>query len=247
MAPTFVLITGGNRGLGQGLVKSFLALPEHTVIAAVRDPGNTTSQALADLPKGQGSALIVVKYDAAVEQDAYDVAKELQEKHNIDHLDIVVPNAGIVEGHPLVKDVKTAGILKHLHVNVFGVIALYQALRDLLQKSPNNPIFAPMGSTAGSCGRQPPVPNAMYGASKSMLQWYGVRINAEDEWLNTFILDPGWVQTDMGNTTAKRFGVEEAPTTVRDSVAGLFQVLTTATNEEYGGKVVLYTGEPQAY
>ncbi|RYP75462.1 hypothetical protein DL771_002347 [Monosporascus sp. 5C6A] len=247
MALTFVLITGGNRGLGRGLVKSFLALPEHTVIAAVRDPGNTTSQTLDELPKGKGSTLIVVKYDAAVEQDAYDVAKELQEKHSIDHLDIVVPNAGISEGYPLVKDVKTAGILKHVQVNVIGVIALYQALRGLLQKSPNSPIFAPMGSEAGASGRQPPIPNAMYGASKSMLQWYGVRINAEDEWLNAFILDPGWVQTDMGNTGAKHFGLEEAPTSFEDSVDGLLQVLTTATKEKYGGKVVLYTGEPQAY
>ncbi|RYP12041.1 hypothetical protein DL765_007501 [Monosporascus sp. GIB2] len=247
MAPTVVLITGGNRGLGQGLVKSFLALPNHTVIAAVRNPEHPTSQALAELPKGKGSTLIVVKYDAAVEQDAYNIAKELQKKHSINHLDIVVANAGIMEGLPLVKEVKTAGILKHLQVNVFGVIALYQALRNLLQKSPNNPIFAPMGSGGGSCGRQPQVPNAMYGASKSMLQWYGVRINAEDKWLNTFILDPGWVQTDMGSTAAKGLGVEEAPITVEDSVNGLLQVLTTATKEKYGGKVVLYTGEPQAY
>ncbi|RYP24619.1 hypothetical protein DL765_000445 [Monosporascus sp. GIB2] len=247
MAPTVVLITGGNRGIGQGLVKSFFALPNCTVIAAVRNPEHTTSQALAELPKGNGSNLIVVKYDASLEQDAYDMAKELQEKHNINHLDIVVANAGIAEGYPLVKDVETAGILRHLQVNVFGIISLYQALRNLLQKSPNNPIFAPMGSGAGACGRQPPVPNALYGASKAMLQWYGVRINAEDEWLNTFILDPGWVQTDMGTAAAKSFGVEGAPTTIEDSVDGMVQVLTTATKDKYGGKVVLYTGEPQAY
>ena len=29
MAPTFVLITGGNRGLGWGLVKRFLEQPHH--------------------------------------------------------------------------------------------------------------------------------------------------------------------------------------------------------------------------
>lgn len=51
--------------------------------------------------------------------------------------------------------------------------------------------------------RQSPVPSATYGASKSILPWYGIRINFEDAWLNTFVLDPGWVQTDMGNSGAK--------------------------------------------
>jgi len=127
-------------------------LLQQTVIAAVRDPGNSTSKALADLPKAQGSSLIVVKYDAAVEQDAFDIVKELQAKHSVNCLDIVVANAAIVKGYPLVKDVKRAELQEHLEVNVFGVVSLYQATRDLLQKSPNKPIFAPMGSGAGALG-----------------------------------------------------------------------------------------------
>ena len=77
------------------------------------------------------------------------------------------------------------------------------------------------------------------------MNWYGVRINAEDGWLNTFVLDPGFVQTEMGNTAARIFGMGEAPTTVDESVDGMFHVLTTATKEKYGGKVVLHTGEVQ--
>lgn len=95
--------------------------------------------------------------------------------------------------------------------------------------------------------RQPPIPNASYGASKSVLFWYGVRIHAEDEWLNTFVLDPGFVQTDMGNKGAKAFGMEEAPVRVEDSVGGMFRVLTEGSRERYGGKCVLYTGEVQEW
>ena len=80
-----------------------------------------------------------------------------------------------------------------------------------------------------------------------MVNWYGVRINAEDEWLNTFVLDPGFVQTDLGNEGARAFGMEQAPTTVDESVGGMYQVLTTATKNKYGGKVVLYTGEVQTW
>lgn len=74
-----------------------------------------------------------------------------------------------------------------------------------------------------------------------------MRIHGEDEWLNTFILDPGWVQTEMGNQGARTFGIEQAPTTVEESVNGMYNVLTTATKEKWGGKVVLYTGEVQVF
>jgi NAD(P)-dependent dehydrogenase (short-subunit alcohol dehydrogenase family) len=94
----------------------------------------------------------VVKYDAAIEQDAFDIARQLQEKHGVDHLDIVVANAGIAKSYPTVKEVKRAEILEHMEVNVFGVVSLYQATRGLLQKSPNRPIFAPIGSGAGALG-----------------------------------------------------------------------------------------------
>ncbi|KAH6603989.1 aflatoxin biosynthesis ketoreductase nor-1 [Trichoderma cornu-damae] len=246
MAQTFVLITGGNRGLGRGLVESFLSLPDHTVISANRDPNHETSKELDGLPKAEGTKLVLVKYEAGVEQGALNTIKELKEKHGVDHLDIVIGNAGIAKSYPLVKDVKRADIQEHIDVNAYSMVALYQATRDLLQKS-SKPVFTTVGSGAGSLARQPPVPNAAYGPSKTMVSWYGIRINAEDEWLTAFVLDPGFVQTDMGNKAARGFGLGEAPTTVEDSVGGMFNVVTTATKEKYGGKVVLYTGEILPY
>ncbi|KAL6821934.1 NAD(P)-binding protein [Trichoderma sp. SZMC 28015] len=243
MSQTVVLITGGNRGLGLGLVESFLSLPNHTVISANRDTSHPTSKALADLPKAEGSNLVVLKYDAGVEQDAFDLVKDLKGEHAINHLDIVVANAGISKSYPLVKDVRRVDIQEHIDINAYGVVSLYQATRDLLQKSTKKPIFVTIGSGAGALGRQPPVPNAAYGPSKVLVNWYGVRINAEDEWLNAFVLEPGFVQTDMGNKAAQIFGIGEAPTSVEESVGGLFKVITTATKETHGGKVVLYTGE----
>ncbi|TGJ81333.1 hypothetical protein E0Z10_g7448 [Xylaria hypoxylon] len=244
MTQTIVLITGASRGLGKGLAQRFLALPNHTVIAANRDPEATASRALSDLPTGTGSALIVTKYDAANEQSPFDAVRELREKHGISHLDIVVANAGIAKVFPLARDVKRGDIVEHIEVNVLSVISLFQATRDLLQKSPSKPIFVPIGSGAGSLGRQPPVPSSAYGASKSMLFWYGIRINAEEEWLNTFVADPGFVQTDMGNDAARRWGLkEETLLTVDECMGSFFQVLRTTTKEKHGGKAVLYTGE----
>ncbi|KAL2195762.1 hypothetical protein P885DRAFT_40110 [Corynascus similis CBS 632.67] len=244
MAPTTVLITGGNRGLGQGLVKRFLAQPNHTVITGVRNPSHPTARALADLPRGPGSTLITVEYDAGSEQSAADAVSKLRAEHGIQHLDIVVANAGMSKAWPLVKDAKRADTLEHYEVNVLGSVTLYQATRDLLQQSAAKPVFVFMGSQAGSLGRQPPVPNGVYGPTKSILYWYSVRINAEDEWLTPFVMDPGWVQTDMGNEAARVWGFgETAPLKVNESVDGMYKLLTTATKEEHGGKCVLYTGE----
>ncbi|KAI0541458.1 hypothetical protein GGR58DRAFT_519545 [Xylaria digitata] len=244
MTQTIVLITGASRGLGKGLAQRFLALPNHTVIAANRDPENAASRALLDLPKGTSSVLIITKYDAANELSPFDAMKELQEKHGVSHLDIVVANAGIAKVFPLARDVKRGDIIEHIEINVLSVISLFQATRALLQKSPGKPIFAPIGSGAGALGRQPPVPSSAYGASKSLLFWYGIRINAEEEWLNTFIVDPGFVQTDMGNDAARRLGLgEDTLLTVDESMGSLFQVLRTTTKEKHGGKAVLYTGD----
>ena len=228
----------------------------------------------------------MVKYDATVESDAFGVVDQLrQDGINIAHLDIVVANAGIAKYYPFVKDVKRAQIQEHLDVNVFGVVALYQATRELLRKSPRTegdgkkkPVFVPVGSSAGTLGyvvtrsvpttprhpkvpyqydllkkkqkknrRQLDIPNAAYGPTKTMLNWYGVRINAEDDWLNAFVLDPGFVQTDMGNEAASFFGMEQATLTVDESADGMFRVITTGTKEDFGGRLVFYTGEVLAW
>ncbi|KAI1766298.1 hypothetical protein GGR53DRAFT_464534 [Hypoxylon sp. FL1150] len=248
MAPTVVLITGANRGIGKGLLARYLAKPDHVVIAGNRDPAHPTSQALEDLPKGEGSRLVVVKIDACVDQDPFDAVKQLQASHGIEHLDIVIANAGVSYVWPAVADVKIADLRAHMEPNVYGVVALYQATRPLLQKSARKePVFAPMGSTAGLLANQLPFPNAAYGPSKAAANWLTIRINTEDDWLNAPVLVPGWVQTDLGNAGAVGLGFEKASITVDESCDGMMKVLATTSKAKHGGKIVLYTGEVQGW
>ena len=146
---TTVLITGSNRGIGLGLVERYLAKPSHVVIAAVRNPDHPTAQALHSLPKGPDTQLIVVKLDASIEKDAHDAVAELQQKHGVAHLDIVIANAGVAYLYPTVAEVKIEDIKAHMQPNVYGAIALYQATRGLLKKAAREPIFMIMGSSAG--------------------------------------------------------------------------------------------------
>ncbi|CAA9962822.1 hypothetical protein CFE70_006248 [Pyrenophora teres f. teres 0-1] len=248
MAPTVVLITGPNRGIGLGLTERFLAEASHTVIAAVRNPAHPTVQALQKLPTGPDSRLLIVKLDASIEQDAKDAVSELQQKHGIQHLDIVIANAGIGYIYPTVAEVKISDIKAHMEPNVYGVVALYQATRELLKKSEREPIFLPMGSSAGLLVNHLPIPNAAYAPTKTALNWYTIRINAEDEWLNCFSIDPGHVSTDLGDGAAQAVGIgEKAPLSVKDSCEGMMQLFAKASKKEFGGKLIVYTGEVSSW
>jgi norsolorinic acid ketoreductase len=121
------------------------------VIAAVRDPTHLTAIELSELPTGEGSSIIVVKYDTGIEHSAFDAVKEAAVR-GVDHIDYVVANAGIAKAYPLVKDVKRADFLEHIEVNVLSVVSLYQATCPLLEKSITKPVYAIMGSGAGALG-----------------------------------------------------------------------------------------------
>jgi NAD(P)-dependent dehydrogenase (short-subunit alcohol dehydrogenase family) len=148
MAQKVVLISGANRGIGRGL-EVYLAKPHHTVIAANRDPTHASSQSLRSLSVGPGSRLLLVKVDASIESDAADAVAELTSgEDGVDHLDLVIANAGIANKYPKVSELKTEDFIAHLTPNVLGSIWLFQATLPLLYKS-EAPTWVTIGSDAG--------------------------------------------------------------------------------------------------
>ncbi|KAK3313624.1 hypothetical protein B0H66DRAFT_566644 [Apodospora peruviana] len=247
---TIVLISGANRGIGKGLLLRYLALPNHTVIAANRNPDHPTSQDLYKLPTAEGSKLVVVKIDATVWQSAFDAVEALGTNHGIDHIDIVIANAGVAYTYPTVAQVQEKDLKAHVDANAYGVVSLYQAVRPLLQKSKRQPepIYSIMGTTAGSLNSPLPWPNACYGPSKAASAWFSIKINMEDDWLHSFSLCPGWVHTDLGDGGADVFGVDEETRgklmiSVDDSCDGMMKALAVTTKAEHGGRLVEWTGK----
>lgn len=93
------------------------------------------------------------------------------------------------------------------------------------------------------CRNHLPIPNAAYAPTKTVLNWYTRRIDAEDEWLNCFAMDPGHVSTDMGDFAARRFDMgDHAPISVQNSCDGIMSVLANTSKEEYGGRLAVFTG-----
>lgn len=145
MSSTIVFVTGANRGIGKGLAAQYLAKPNHVVVAAVRDPSHATSSSLASLHKGPGSSLVVVKLDITVQADAIDAVKQL-EVQGIDHLDVVIANAGVCYAWPKVSELTIEDIEGHYVPNVYGLVWTYQATLPLLKKAKQGKWM-----TIGSC------------------------------------------------------------------------------------------------
>ncbi|KAJ5371706.1 Short-chain dehydrogenase/reductase SDR [Penicillium concentricum] len=233
MTSTIVLITGANRGIGKGILELYLKKPNHFVIAANRDPSHPTSNALADLPKAEGTTLEIIKIDALFPTDPTAAVNALTAK-GITHIDILVANAGIALSWPKVSDVKVEDIQKHIDVNVYGFVHLYQAFRSLLKEAQAPKNFIPMQ-------------NAAYAPTKAIQHWYTKAISIEDSWLNAFPVDPGWVQTDLGNRGADAFGFEKAAVTVEDSAAGVVKVIDASTLQTHSGKLFKFDGNEEPW
>ncbi|KAF7898958.1 uncharacterized protein EAF01_008171 [Botrytis porri] len=246
MAPTIVLISGANRGLGKGLLAQYISKPDHIVIAANRDPSHPTSKALSELPTGANTKLFVIKVDGSSPTSAQTAIDTLPSL-GIDHLDLVIANAGVSYAWPTVADLKIEDLEGHFIPNVFGAVRLYQATLPLLLKS-KDPKWVTIGSTAGMITNQLPIqnqlpiPNGAYGPSKAAIHWFTKRMNVENPPLNAFVLDPGWCQTELGNAGAVYFGMDQAAVSVEDSCALMAPLITKSTKESHGGKLWSYEG-----
>ncbi|RDL42234.1 putative cytochrome 52A4 [Venustampulla echinocandica] len=239
-----VLITGANKGIGLGFVKKYLNRPNTTVIAGVRNPTSPEAKAISELPKADGSKVIIVKIENTSDTDAAEAVESIK-KQGVDKLDIAIANAGIYGTDAFVKvsEIKTKDLLEHFDVNTAGTVRLFQAVLPLLKKG-DNPRFLALSSIVGTIGLMDQIPFNVpsYGSSKAAINFLTRRIHFENEDLISIAVHPGAVQTDNGNAAARFFGLPEANVTLDESVDGLVGILDKASREETSGKFLSYDG-----
>jgi len=214
-----------------------------TVVAAVRDPSSTTSNTLDTLTKGNNTNLITVKYDALSETAAGDAVATLKSQYHITNLDLVIAVAGIAKYYGKVVETPIKEVHEHLEANTFGPLILFQAVWPLLEKA-SVPKFVVLSTVFGSTGdlEKYQLPAMAYGTSKAAVNYIVRKIHFEHPNLITFPINPGWVQTEMGNAGAKFFGMEQAPLTLDESVTGLMDKIDNATREKSSGTFQSYDG-----
>ncbi|RKK90870.1 hypothetical protein BFJ71_g11227 [Fusarium oxysporum] len=234
---TYVLITGCNRGIGRGLFETYIARPDHVVVAAVRDPTAESSKALLHVTKGTNSRCILVKIDSASETDAPDAMSTLKRDHGITKLDLVVANAGISKYFGTAEVTPVKEMMDHFKINSVAPLLLFQATWPLLHAA-KAPKFVTISSGAGSLGfmENLKVENTAYGSSKAALNFITRRIHFENPDLVAFSINPGWLQTDLGNHAAQSSGLSAAPVSVQDGVNGIVSVIDGATRNATSGR-----------
>ncbi|KAB8216863.1 hypothetical protein BDV33DRAFT_178224 [Aspergillus novoparasiticus] len=239
-----IFITGANRGIGKGLAAHYLAREDTTVIAAIRDVSAENTKELRSLQKGSGSQLILVSLSLDIPSSATEAISEIQTQHHIEHIDIVLSNAGICNHWGPVVDMTDADVFSHFDVNALGPLRLFRATAPLLQNA-SQPKFIYTSTLMASLGEMERLPSlaTAYGMSKVAGNYLVRKIDAEHKNLIALSVDPGLVQTDMGSRSAQSIGLEKAPLTVQVSVQGIIRQINEAQKSTTSGKFVNYLGE----
>ncbi|KAK3904911.1 hypothetical protein C8A05DRAFT_42060 [Staphylotrichum tortipilum] len=241
---TTYLITGASRGIGKALVASYLLRPNTTVIACVRNP-TTQSAPLLSLPKSPTSTLITVQLDCESPTDSTTAATTLRSSHNLTHIDVVIANAAIAANFGPASTMPLEHLERHMMVNMYSVLLLFQAMKEFLQAARKGSakfvfVGAPISTITGM-EEYKRSPLFAYGVSKLAANYLVRKVHFENAWLVAFVVDPGHVQTDMGDVGARLMGRKEAPTTIQESVDGICARIDEATKEESSGHFLLHT------
>lgn len=242
---TVYVVTGGNRGLGLGVVKALLARPNTTVIATVRTEdtaaGLRSETSATKISTGSNLHIVCLDFSTAVE--AEDIRKAF-EIPGVDHIDVLINNAGFA--HPMVPIGKatSSDLRAAFEINAIAPLMVFQGLWPLLQKSAL-PKVINITSSVGSIAEMEPVPGGAYGPSRAAHNWITKALHQEnrDKGLIAIALHPGWVQTRMGDYAANQWGYDKAPpVTVDESVKGMLKVIDEA-DEQSSGNFVTQEGQ----
>jgi NAD(P)-dependent dehydrogenase (short-subunit alcohol dehydrogenase family) len=213
-----VFISGANRGLGLEFAHQY-ASDGWQVIAACREPHRADAlQKIANVT--------IVPLDVA---DTASIAA-LGANRDFGKLDLVINNAGIFGGS-LSDESQTldamdgAEWLKIFQVNTIGPFELTRALLPRLNPGAKIGIISSqLASIAGNAS------GGIYGyrSAKAAVNMVGrsLAVDLKAQGFIVLLLDPGWVQTDMGGASA--------PLQPSQSIAGLRRAIDGAEPEASG-------------
>jgi len=222
-----VLVTGAGRGLGLTLA-TLLAARGDAVAGTVRDAARATDLAALD---GVHVEVLDLADSGAIADRVADICERLG------GIDLVINNAGINyagvdDGLATlsVHDMAADPMLGLFRVNVVAPLLVVRGALPWLRGS-GNPRVVNITSWLGSIGGYATDSAANYGyrVTKAALNMASRAMAAElaEDGITSVVVNPGWVQTDMG-------GGAKADLTPEESAAGIIAVADSLTAADTG-------------
>jgi len=204
-----ILITGGNRGIGNGLFKLFSV--DHNVLITVRDQ-NKGQDALLSLGHSKNAVDYVVM-DVDDNESVIKAAATIKQK--FENVDLLINNAGILINEYQLPAIETSedSILKTFNTNTLGVLRVCKSIVPLMSDGGR---IINISSGMGQLDEMESGSTA-YRISKTALNALTKILSNELKPMRIKVntICPGWVKTDMGG--------ENATLTVEQSTARIAQ------------------------
>jgi NAD(P)-dependent dehydrogenase (short-subunit alcohol dehydrogenase family) len=225
-----VFISGANRGLGLEFARQYAAAGWQ-VVGACREPAHA-------------DALQAVSGVTIVPLDVGDTAsiEALSANRDFGKLDLLINNAGIFgsslsDNSQTLEAMEGANWLDIFRVNAIGPFEVTRALLPRLAPGAKIGIISSqLASIAGNAS------GGIYGyrAAKAAVNMVGrsLSVDLKARGFIVLLLDPGWVQTDMGGAGA--------PLTPTQSVTGLCQVIAKA-GPDANGRFLIWDGREASW
>lgn len=189
-----VLITGCSSGFGR-LAAVDLARRGDRVFATVRRPD--AGRELAELAESEKLPLSVHQLDVT---DAQAVERVVSEVAALDHIDVLINNAGMALRGP-VEAVADDELSHQFDTNVFGVVRMVRAVVPLMRRRGSGTIVN-LSSIAGLVGA--PFEGA-YAASKHAVEGLTetLRFELASAGIHVLLIEPGAYETDFSANMAE--------------------------------------------
>lgn len=216
------MVTGAGQGIGLEVVRE-LAAQQWRVFLTGRSP-DTVDKAAAALHAPAVTPLVLDVTDQASIDEAVKTVSQ-----TVDRLDVLVNNAGILDGNDdSILDLPAERLRRMFETNTIGPLLVTRAFLPLLRNSDAARIINVSSGVGRLTGMGPAVPS--YGISKTALNGVTGKFAAalKNAGIAVNALDPGWVRTAMGGSEAPRSLEEGADTIVwlatqaPQSMTGLF-------------------------
>ena len=226
-----ILITGANRGIGLELTRQLLARGQR-VLATCRQPDQAA--ALQNLTNQFGDRLLILPLNVSDDVSVREAKTAVN--NTVDHLDMLINNAGILVKGETLSNFDAANMQRSLNVNAVGVMRVVTQFIDLLRLG-HDPKVINISSQLGSLQKmRPQWGRYSYNSSKAALNMVSrmLSFDLQEDGIALAVLHPGWVQTDMGGA--------HAAVTPHASAAGILQIADNLTLANTG-KFYTFAGE----